>query len=264
MYKINANARTLFEVIKKNLTEFLSKIIKSAKFVMVRPSFEQKFNSEFNKIMDKLTRDVNDASNSVPSTLNSNKDNTKSISLHYSDIANIEREIELLKEPDVKVLEEIDISYPEYVVELEKELGKFVIPKNFKIVNPKFVNLELRKPVKLEDGSLYEGQWSKDNKRTGRGRGVLPDGVFYDGFWIDGKPELLGRFIKPNKDLYEGLIKNGKPNGKGILFNPKGYRYVGFWKDNLKEGQGEEIFEEKGNYRGTFKNDVHHGKGNNS
>lgn len=261
IYKINGNSRTLFEVIKKNLNEFLHKILKSTKFVMVRPSFEEKFNSEFNKIMGKLSKDFNDANNSVPSTSSSNNNKNNFISLNSSQISNLEDEIRQMSNNDLKPKEEVEMKLPDYVIQLEKELGPFVIPRNFKIVNPKFVNLIYKKGVKLEDGSYYDGQWSQDGTRTGRGKGLLSDGVFYDGFWIDGKPELLGRFIKPNRDLYEGLIKNGKANGKGILFNSTGYRYVGFWKDNMKEGQGEEIFEEKGSYRGYFKNDVHHGKG---
>lgn len=259
IYKINANSRTLFEVIKKNLNEFLQKILKSTKFVMVRPSFENKFNSEFNKIMEKLSKDFKDANNSVPSTANSNKNSF--ISLNSSQISLLEEEIRQMCNSDFKPQEETEMKLPEHILELEKKIGPFVIPRNFKIVNPKFVNLTYKNSVKLEDGSFYHGQWAQDGTRTGRGKGLFADGVFYDGFWIDGKPQLLGRFIKPNKDLYEGLIKDGKANGKGILYNPTGYRYVGFWKDNMKDGQGEEIFEEKGSYRGSFKNDVHHGKG---
>ena len=90
---------------------------------------------------------------------------------------------------------------------------------------------------------------------------MFSDGVFYDGFWIDDVPELIGRFIKPNKDLYEGIVKDGKFHGKGIMFNPSGYKYVGEWKNNQKHGKGEEIFEEKGVYKGDFKNDFHHGQG---
>jgi hypothetical protein len=259
IYKINGNSRTLFEVIKKNLNEFLEKILKSTKFVMVRPSFEHKFNSEFNKIMDKLSKNFKDANNSVPSTANSNKNSF--ISLKSSEISLLEEEIRQMSQSDLKPEQEIEMTLPEHVLQLEKELGPFVVPRNLKIVNPKFVNLVYHKGVKLEDGSFYDGQWSKEGTRTGRGKCLFADGLFYDGFWIDGKPQLFGRFIKPNKDLYEGLIKDGKANGKGILFNPTGYRYVGFWKDNMKEGQGEEIFEEKGSYQGSFKNDVHHGKG---
>ena len=90
---------------------------------------------------------------------------------------------------------------------------------------------------------------------------MFPDGVFYDGFWLKGQPHIIGRFIWPNEDLYEGLIQNGTPHGKGIIVNNTGYKYAGFWKEGKKHGLGQERFPKKGFYQGEFKNGQQHGNG---
>lgn len=43
----------------------------------------------------------------------------------------------------------------------------------------------------------------------GRGKCLYINGDFYDGYWIDGEPSLLGRFIYSDGTLYEGLLKKG-------------------------------------------------------
>ena len=270
-YKINEKGQQLFGIIKSNMNVFMAKMLKSLKMILVRPSFESQFNAQFHKIVNKLAQDANSASKLVVERV---KDDPKesTISLNSSQISLLEKEIQEMWDKKEKIKKDSTMQLPEHVLNLEEEVGEFTIPANNEIVHEKFVNLKRKKCVELEDGSIYEGQWSADGlrysfhfpkitKRTGRGKCIFSDGVYYDGYWIDGTPQLIGRFIKPNKDLYEGIIKEGKFHGKGIMFNPNGYKYVGEWKKNKKHGKGEEIFEEKGIYRGEFQDDFHHGEG---
>jgi hypothetical protein len=259
-YKINEKGQQLFGIIKSNMSTFMVKMLKSLKMMLVRPSFEAQFNSQFAKIVNKLAKDANQASNAVIEKIQEDPQDT-TITLSTNQISRLQLELEEFWGKKEKIKAETEMKLPEHVLILQEEVGGFTIPANNEIVHEKFNNLITKKCMELEDGSIYEGQWSKEGLRTGRGKCLFKDGVYFDGFWIDGVPEIIGRFIKPNKDLYEGIVKKGKFNGKGIMFNPNGYKYVGEWKDNMKHGKGEEIFEEKGVYRGEFKNNFHHGEG---
>ena len=72
----------------------------------------------------------------------------------------------------------------------------------------------------------------------GLGKCIFDDGTFYQGYWLDGIPYKLGRFIDKEGFITEGLIKNGKINGKGVKVGLNNYKYVGYFKNNKKSGQG--------------------------
>jgi hypothetical protein len=40
--------------------------------------------------------------------------------------------------------------------------------------------------------------------RNGRGKQVWDDYSLYEGYWLDGKADRLGRLIFPNGDAYTG------------------------------------------------------------
>jgi len=44
---------------------------------------------------------------------------------------------------------------------------------------------ELTPPVKVDNGSVYIGQFSQDGKKSGRGIFLWPDGSKYIGYWVD-------------------------------------------------------------------------------
>ncbi|KAH0476191.1 MAG: uncharacterized protein KVP18_004241 [Porospora cf. gigantea A] len=59
------------------------------------------------------------------------------------------------------------------------------------------------------DGSVYEGQWVRDQRH---GQGVLlsaVDGRQYEGDWSCGKREGKGRLLWPNGDVLTAVWKKG-------------------------------------------------------
>ncbi len=64
--------------------------------------------------------------------------------------------------------------------------------------------LKMYPPLKLEDGSVYEGEW-ENFMRTGRGKCVFKSGDFYEGYWRGDIPDILGRVVNTTGDVYEVL-----------------------------------------------------------
>lgn len=89
----------------------------------------------------------------------------------------------------------------EVYTEVMNRYGPFAMKE---ISNPAFVNLKTLPPVQLEDGSVYEGQWS-GHLRVGKGKALFRSGDSYEGYWLDDKPDLLGRMVSCDGDVYEVL-----------------------------------------------------------
>lgn len=165
-YKINRKAGQLFNVIKGNANTFFYKLIKSLKMLMVRPSYEKMFNQKFKKIMEKVTNDAKLASQGVigadskPEGSVEESQRESVISLNTSEISVLEEEIRKMGCLDLEIEKEDAMELPEYVVEHERNVGPFKVPEQIDIVHKDFVDLEMRKCVRLNDGSLYEGQWT--------------------------------------------------------------------------------------------------------
>ena len=63
-------------------------------------------------------------------------------------------------------------------------------------------------PYKLDDGSFYHGQWTREGKQPhGRGVRVWDSGSRYEGQFNHGLMEGLGRIINEIGDIYEGEWK---------------------------------------------------------
>lgn len=163
-YKINQKGQELFGIIKSNLEQMSQKMLKSLKMLLVRPSFEQQFNSQFSKIVNKLAQDGNIASKIVVERMKGEQAEAK-LSLEASQISRLEKEIERMFSTSEIVKGEASLETPDYVKVLEETVGVFVIPENNEIVHEKFVNLTRKKAVTLDDGSIYEGQWSAEATR---------------------------------------------------------------------------------------------------
>lgn len=175
-YKINSKAQQLFGIMKSNLSTFLTKMLKSLKMLLVRPSFEPQFNSQFGKIVHKLAQDSNLATATIIEKVTPDPQESK-VSLSAAHISILEKEIRELSGKKDQIKKEHPMDLPEYVTSLQQEVGNFTIPANNEIVHEKFKGLKTKASVELEDGSLYQGQWSRDglrwvgsNRQDGQGK----------------------------------------------------------------------------------------------
>jgi hypothetical protein len=94
----------------------------------------------------------------------------------------------------------------------------------------------------------------------------------YEGMWIDGKFNGLGRHIKCWKtkllpgferfDEYTGSFENGHRHGTGTFKSSwTGAVYEGRWINGMRSGFGTQTFEDGDVYRGDWKEDCMHGSG---
>ena len=142
---------------------------------------------------------------------------------------------------------------------------------------------------------LFKGQMEKtennDNNNiilTGKGKLYFKKGPKYEGIFINGKLNGLGRYINEKyicyegifhdgilegkglkirlcedgtKKIYEGDLENYKKEGKGII-KCKNYIYEGDFVNDKKQGKGKIIYKDNGNmYEGEFNNDGINGYG---
>ena len=134
------------------------------------------------------------------------------------------------------------------------------------------------------NNDIYKGSWNNDLELEGYG-------IYYnnskeiiiEGIWQNGE-NIFGRIFFPNKEIYQGEIKNSLPNGKGEFFNSEGDKYIGnfingeisgkckiFYEDNatfegniekgIFQGEGKMIWGNNIEYTGNFENSMLSGKG---
>jgi len=60
------------------------------------------------------------------------------------------------------------------------------------------------KPVTIENGCTYIGQFDKEGNRCGRGICIWTDGAKFTGYWKNNKANGRGRLIHKDGDVYEG------------------------------------------------------------
>lgn len=96
----------------------------------------------------------------------------------------------------------------------------------------------------------YFGDVDENNKRTGRGRTVTPQGLTsYDGEYIDDQRNGFGVcYYKEGNINYVGNWVDGKRNGSGVGYRMSdGTMHAGKWKDNTPDGCGAR-FDSDGNF----------------
>ena len=122
-----------------------------------------------------------------------------------------------------------------------KEIGKFIpknefeklinneikyVMKNKKVDFGKFItmtdlssNIELN-PFQFKDTyDIYKGSWNEDLELEGYGIYYnYSKEIIIEGIWQNGI-NICGRIFFPNKEIYQGEIKNSLPNGKGEYFD---------------------------------------------
>ena len=93
------------------------------------------------------------------------------------------------------------------------------------------------------------------------------DGIYYKGYWKNGKKHGKGVMIyqydkdKKMKIYYIGEWENNRKNGKGQLYYGKLNYYDGEWKNNLRSGLGQIYKNGTLIFEGTWLNDQKSGKG---
>ena len=65
-----------------------------------------------------------------------------------------------------------------------------------------------KRPMELDSGSIYVGEWNDDDMRHGRGKQYWTDGSIYEGYWKNDKANGMGRLIHADGDIYEGSWEN--------------------------------------------------------
>ena len=138
--------------------------------------------------------------------------------------------------------------------------------------------------INYNNGDMYQGTISNDNKKEGYGTFKTKNGFKYKAIWKDDKIIDYGIFIDPEGNYIKGTIINGQinkgemliknkfkfigefinnlPNNKGVFYNfSEKYVYEGDLVEGLMEGSGIIKFADGSWYEGQFKNDKYEGKG---
>jgi hypothetical protein len=84
----------------------------------------------------------------------------------------------------------------------------------------------------------YEGEFSKTNKREGRGVCRFAHGDVYDGEWKAGKMDGRGIYKMADGDVYEGCWKGGQKDGPGTYWYASGRADVVTFKNGQDMGEG--------------------------
>ena len=95
--------------------------------------------------------------------------------------------------------------------EIQKKIISEIGPFKFDAVDPLKLaalhpNLERRQPLKDKDGWIYDGEWRiATHIREGKGTLFFPNGEIYQGYFIDDKYSIAGRYLTAFiVSVYEG------------------------------------------------------------
>lgn len=144
----------------------------------------------------------------------------------------------------------------------EEKLGPFNYERDAPPAS-ELAGLELikRQPYELDNGAIYEGQWTKEGLRHGRGVQVWKDGSKYEGYWKNDMANGRGRLIHSDGDVYEGEWLNDKAHGRGTYVHMDGAQYTGEWREDKQHGFGVETWPDGAKYEGNYEYGKKHGTG---
>ena len=114
--------------------------------------------------------------------------------------------------------------------------------------------------MQYDDGAAYEGTF-RNGVQHGHGSYTMPSGFRYEGEWIDGRIQGMGKATYPDGSIYEGHFTAGRPDGQGRINYAAGGSYEGAWKDGAITGQGVARYADGSVYEGGFTDAAHDGKG---
>ena len=83
----------------------------------------------------------------------------------------------------------------------------------------------IHKRIRYSEGDVYEGQWSSDGKREGKGKLQMATGDHYNGEFTNGFFHGLGVLVHADGSKYEGSFELGRYHGHGIYTNSDKTKY---------------------------------------
>ena len=117
------------------------------------------------------------------------------------------------------------------------------------------------KQVQLPTQESYEGEYSADNKRSGRGKLVTKTGHIYEGDFKDGFPHGFGKLQINNGNVYKGEVMRGKCHGQGKLTFKNGRTLEGQFENDQAHGLIVDKMPMGDTFVGSFQNGERHGWG---
>ena len=69
-------------------------------------------------------------------------------------------------------------------------------------INVDFGKLIKRGPCEIDNQAIYDGEWTENNQRQGKGKQIWTDGSIYEGYWLNDTAYYRGRLIHSDGDVY--------------------------------------------------------------
>ena len=166
----------------------------------------------------------------------------------------------------------LDMKLPDFGDYVPENDFKTTIPKEYQDymlnnplkIDPKYnkgSHIYDAKPIKFNNGNIYEGKWNKELRMDGPGKYYLTnDKILAEGNWDNGECKYA-RIFQPNGDIYEGELKDSMYNGKGKLITTNNEIYEGDFKDGEKCGKGKMTFSDGTIFEGNFEKGEFKGEG---
>lgn len=118
-----------------------------------------------------------------------------------------------------------------------------------------------RKWHRFRSGATYDGEWL-GGIRDGVGKQCWPDGTVYVGEWKRGRAGGRGEIRHYDGDIYTGEWINGRAHGSGVFRHQGSHAiYEGEFRCDMREGMGVELWVDGSWYAGEFRKGAKHGHG---
>ena len=223
-------------------------------------------NIEVTQYDNKDNNDNNDNNINIKSKMNNKDKNIININSFFSkDITDFElislNSLPTFSYEEIKLIQK----YPKlnhWELFLEKNRNKYpFIINELSQLNP-LDNEKLDLIEITKNNTIYIGE-ADYIIRMGRGAMIfLNEGVFYVGYWDNGRQYRRGKVFDDNNNLiYEGQYKKGQKDGNGIYYYPNGEKYEGKFCNGIREGKGTFYWKDGSRWEGYFNNDEMNGEG---
>jgi len=114
---------------------------------------------------------------------------------------------------------------------------------------------------RFRSGATYDGEWL-GGIRDGIGKQCWPDGTVYVGEWRRGRAGGRGEIRHCDGDIFTGEWINGRAHGQGVFRHQGSHAiYEGEFRCDMREGQGVELWVDGSWYAGEFRKGAKHGHG---